>query len=277
MRTTAGTRGRVRIACGVIALALLFSADAAAYEIDFHYYVVYAILRAKGYSPAEANRIAGFSQFVDDNPATEPIYTNAQNRKTFHFDGSDSDRPTTRGYEQTQEDVRVAFAGYLARPGEPTTIYRLGQLLHLLADTFSHDSFTAWWNPRVNCPDSAVPLVCTGHSNTPERGHAPDRPYNNEEKALAAARSIYDLAPAAPGAIVRPWADLESGLLTAMKRNTAATAEIEYRTIRMRDLMQLFGDAPGYNKRLFREETDAFNVAVGARLSNWKWLSGVGK
>jgi len=50
--------------------ALSVSADGFAYEEDMHFHMTYAILRAVGFPPAEALRVAAVDQGMDDSPGT---------------------------------------------------------------------------------------------------------------------------------------------------------------------------------------------------------------
>jgi hypothetical protein len=195
----------------------------------------------------------------------------------FHFAGSAVDTKTLKDHVPTRTALRDAFAAYLASPDDPTRTYVAGQLLHLMADTFSHDGYTAWYSPSINCLaalDSVQVIVCTGHSNAAEGGHAPDRPYNKVEEALDAAGAIYTLAPTPPGGTVRPWPALRDALRTAM---TPSTAAVELRVLRMQELIkEQFGEDARYSKDVFKQERRAFNAAVDASVfaSKWPWASG---
>ncbi len=158
------------------------------YETDFHYYAIYYIFRAKGYSPTEANEVAWASQHIDDNPATEPIYTTPPVRALFHFHGCGPEKATSRNPLDLAEQIRA-----LLRESSPR-LNDVGTLLHTYADSWSHEGFTAWHNDRINRrTGSTRPNI--GHADAPEGGHAPDRPYNDVRKALEAATTIYGLIP----------------------------------------------------------------------------------
>ncbi|MEK7996719.1 MAG: DUF6765 family protein [Planctomycetota bacterium] len=267
---------RFRIATAAVFM-LAWAADATAYEIDFHYYLVYAVLRVNGYSAHDADRFAGFSQFVDDNPATEPLFTNAENRREFHFAGS-GDRAATQADVMCigttpKRSLIGAFQDAQRRVGDGE--YVAGQLLHLVADTFSHDKFTAWRSVRINCWAWGWrhwPVPCTGHSNTAEGGHAPDRPYNDVNRALAAAECIYQLTtPTAPPASAVSWFAVKADLGAAMTPSSASGRSLKIRVYKLRDVIKRwFGEDPVYKKATFKHETNEFDKAVKARMPTWK-------
>lgn len=247
-----------------LVLAGIAMPTAQAYEEDFHYYVVYYVVRARGYSPAQANELAGFSQYVDDNRRTEPIWTYSSRRARFHFAGSDPDKATTRNEASARERVRVAFELYLK--DDPGGKYLAGVALHLLADTFSHESFTAWHNARVNERLRWFPFPI-GHADTAECGHFPDRIYNNSTGALAAAYALYKLIPpAAPQAPVREWLSVQEPLALTLEHQRDGFADeigLHNRITRMRALIKkTFGESPEYQKSEFAAERDNFEASV---------------
>lgn len=158
------------------------------YETDFHYYAIYYLFRSKCYSEKDANTVAWSSQHVDDVPATEPIYTSAENRARFHFHGSGPETATTRNPGDLAGRIRTALGN---GSGD---LNAASVLLHTYADTWSHEGFTAWHNSRINRrTGSARPNI--GHADAAEDGHAPDRPYNDVAKALEATWAIFELIP----------------------------------------------------------------------------------
>jgi hypothetical protein len=258
---TRAARFRQRPLVGVLVLLLFGSVDASAYELDFHYYVVYLVLRARGHLPDEADRLAGFSQFVDDNGRTEPLYCSAENRARFHFAGSAKDVATVANVMQALKRVTDAFWAYT--PANVPSHYVAGAAMHLLADTFSHATFTAWRNRALNCREGSW-RPCIGHGDTAESGHAPDRPYNDPPGALAAAQSIYSLVPAALGGTPMPWPTVEAQLAAALPAGPGPLPPIDARVEQIRAVIRrLFGDNPRYEKSKFATERSAFNAALG--------------
>src|SRR3954447_5555687 len=108
LRESRGHRRRWVTACFAVAL-LGHTVDCGAYEVDFHYYTIYLILRAKNYPPAAADQLAGFSQFVDDNWATEPLFTFPAKRARFHFAGSGPNVATVANVTNARVKVSAAF------------------------------------------------------------------------------------------------------------------------------------------------------------------------
>jgi hypothetical protein len=255
---------------GVLIAALLgIPAPAAAFERDFHYYVVYIVLRAKGYRQIAANRLAGFSQYVDDNPATEPIAVSEDTRMRFHFAGSDPTHPTTRNQVSARTLVVDSFQRYLR--DEPDGVYVAGQSLHLLADTFAHETFTAWPSYEVNCRRwFSIAQFCVGHADTPEWGHAPDRPYNDVDRAMEAAKTIHDTVEPG-GGTETAWSAIEADLRRALTAaGGSADRSLEIRERNVRDVAKRWFEDTPYDKAAFATHAAEFNRAVGAVLKSWK-------
>lgn len=235
-----------------------------AYEPDFHYYAVYYVLRAKGYPTNRADELAGYSQYVDDNFFTEPLYCYAPTRAKFHFAGSGPDVATVRKCEEAKKNLTNGFAVYLA--GKPEGKYVAGAALHLMADTFSHQTFTAWYNRKINYRTGSL-RPCIGHADAEEDGHAPDRPYNSVSEAVEAARAIYEIVPTLTnGTSIVPWSAVQTNLqsvfsLDGLTRNDQS--EIKVRVAMLKKLIhQQFGDVADYDKKRFAVNKDAFVQAV---------------
>ncbi len=123
------------------------------YEEDVHRDLTFCLARHAGFSGAAARRIAAANQGTDDNPETSP-YASVQARRDWHF---------------TTEERRAEL-WQRALDGGPDA---LGQYLHALQDSYSHEGF----GPRL------------GHASA---GHAPDKTYNDPEKANRMARDSYN-------------------------------------------------------------------------------------
>lgn len=123
------------------------------YEEDVHRDLTFCLARRAGYSDTAARRTAAADQGTDDNPATSP-YAGREARRDWHF--------TTEA--RRTELWKRALDGNLDV---------LGQYLHALQDSYSHEG--------------TGPLI--GHLDF---GHAPDRTYNNPEKANRMARDTYN-------------------------------------------------------------------------------------
>ncbi len=123
------------------------------YEEDVHRDLTFCLARHAGFPEAAARRIAAGDQGTDDNWETSP-YRSVQARRDWHF--------TTE--ERRTELWQRALSGGLDE---------LGQYLHALQDSYSHEGFE------------------------PVRGHAsrlsaPDKTYNDPEKANRMARDSYN-------------------------------------------------------------------------------------
>jgi hypothetical protein len=217
------------------------------YELDFHFSAVYYILRAKGFTSREANQVAGFSQGVDDNPATEPLWTSAENRAKFHFSGSGPEQATIRNDPTARANVVAALKNLSGKPVSEKQARALGGALHTYADTWSHEGFTAWHSDKLNRRTGGWrPNV--GHADAAEGGTAPDRPCNDVEKALEAARNIYDLLPSRGKTV--PWQEVEKDLRAAFSlQNQKEKERADQLNKRSREK---FGDENvSYEKALF--------------------------
>ena len=238
----------------------MLATETSAYELDFHYYTVYLLLRARGYSAQVANDLAGFSQYVDDNGQTEPLYCSFETRARFHFAGSDAETATEQDLLEARIELTGAFALYTA--GRSTGRFRVGAALHLLADTFSHAGFTAWLNRSINCREHSF-RPCIGHADANQSGHAPDYPYVEVAKAISAAESIYNTIPPGPETAKLPWTSLEPDLEAAFiqasrKSNAVLRAEAIQAVIR-----RLLNETVTYDKARFKHEQREFNAALG--------------
>ncbi len=153
------------------------------YQEDFHYYNIYYLGRMAGLSDPISNLIAMSSQYVDDSPMTDPYHLgyneNYNMLSDFHFINSDNVTATTRNPESLKNEIQDA----LSNNDYVTT----GILLHTYADSWSHESFTAWDNENINGNNL---LFTSGHFPA---GKAPDQPYKNIPKAMEASLSIYNI------------------------------------------------------------------------------------
>jgi RHS repeat-associated protein len=233
------------------------------WEKDFHFGVIDYLARAAGFGGKNADEIASYSQFVDDNPATEPVRVQPQNlslgfdprsvetRRFFHFPGSSPTRGVTRN--DTSAKARVAEslrawkdARAKAGPSQTNANMRLGANLHTLADTWPHEGFTADIAETVNTRTKRLgPMFRGGHADTAEEGHAPDKPYNDVDKAIESAKAIYELLSSSGNGKPVPWEDLEPELRAAFSVREPA---MEKREGAILDLVEKrFGERPKYN------------------------------
>jgi hypothetical protein len=83
LRNKTVVRFKQRLSFPLLMIVLLTPSICCAYQEDFHYYVIYFLLRSKGFDANASHQIAGFSQYVDDNRKTEPIYQWPSTRRNF--------------------------------------------------------------------------------------------------------------------------------------------------------------------------------------------------
>ena len=191
------------------------------YSRDFHYYVVYLMFRAKGWKPEYSHRVAGFSQYVDDNPETSPWdgYIHAATHRNFsnmslmvnvHFWGSGPDKAVVRDPADLRARVTKAIASSTSNPEDLYLAAYAGIALHAYADTWAHEGFTPWQNNKINLRTGSY-RPNRGHADTTEGGHYPDNPYNDIPRAIEAAKAVYDLIPEGPGNVTS-WDRLQPAL-----------------------------------------------------------------
>jgi RHS repeat-associated protein len=123
------------------------------YEEDVHRDLTFCLAKHAGFPAAGARRIATSNQGTDDNPETSP-FASVRAQRDWHF--------TT--------EARRADLWQRALDGN---LDQLGQYLHALQDSYSHEGF----RPGV------------GHFFA---GHRPDKTYNDPEKANRMARDTYN-------------------------------------------------------------------------------------
>jgi hypothetical protein len=132
----------------------------------------------------------------------------------------------------------------------------LGIALHSWADTFSHEGFIGAHDPRNKRENSNFrPTI--GHADAPEGGRYPDRPYHDVPKAMAAARSIFEIlatearlrgyAKYSRFVGARPWAAIER----SVRRLFAFQGTLEERADRWRGaILADFGEDARYESLL---------------------------
>ena len=249
---------RLRALYGALALCVA-TQSATAWEIDFHYYVVYLLLRARGYSAADSHQLAGFSQYIDDNKDTEPIFQPAGVRAKFHFDGSAENQATPKKGVDGQKQIADAFAKFASNPA--TGKFDVGAALHREADTFSHAGFTAWWNSAINRRTGSWFRPDIGHADDEDSGHRPDWPHRDPPNALAAAEWLYRAIPAGGPAVV-PWEELRAELKAAFDAvPSGKTESAKFRVPLIRAITtKRFTDDPNvtYDVNEFDQQSDAF-------------------
>jgi RHS repeat-associated protein len=124
------------------------------YEEDVHRDLHFALGVAAGLVPRVAGAVASANQWVDDDPATTPFRLSPESRHNYHF---------------TTQSRRDELWRVFLSTGSPTD---LGIFSHPFQDAFSHSAFEAY----------------VGHFHS----RAPDKTYNNPEKADQMAEATYN-------------------------------------------------------------------------------------
>jgi RHS repeat-associated protein len=156
------------------------------YSKDFHFYAVYYLARSAGLRRDRAMAIAWASQYVDDHPGTSASVSNTVSAReqlaAFHFLGN--------GQNSVKRANGIALQN-MARARTRGSLIAIGIALHSLADTFSHEGFSAWWDPLRNSRTNG-PVPDVGHGDAAEGGNYPDKPYHDVPKALEAAKLCFE-------------------------------------------------------------------------------------
>ena len=176
------------------------------YSIDFHYYVIYYILRAKGWGKNNSNLIAGFSQFVDDSSLTSPGVDNIDQQigslinsivrvfhdpiEYFHFHNSKNN-----SVQENDPNARfLVERGARALKSNNDPFVQLGAALHIYADTFAHQGYKSGFSYNNTNVNAWIHLPM-GHADA---GSSPDVIIMNDvnsHRAMRAAKSIWEIIP----------------------------------------------------------------------------------
>jgi len=264
------------------------------YGVQVHFFVVYTVFRARGWDHETAYRAAGWSQYVDDDAATLPFSgktstvlgvkkyggenaTNDLLLKQFHFWNSGPDKATQRNPSDLRDKIVLQFGDWhqaCLKNGEVDSTRhrieaRLGVLLHTWADTYAHEGFTAYQS-QLNVREGAWFRPNRGHADDKEAGNFPDNAYNDVDKALDFAKTLYGLIPRGPEKHV-PWQVLEKQLRESLgadripenvkgddwdeAKNVAAQVSASQALIK-----RLFKDTVTYDKSDFEKHRAEFYI-----------------
>lgn len=183
---------------------------------DFHFYAIYALARAAGFPPEQAYTVAYSSQYTDDavseeaigfedDPEFRPVLTahrlvdlQSVAERTchrvwmpFHFlpanQGGDLPERLVTKPQGESEIAQEIIRSFLQLPPLPYSLHQLGIILHVLADTYSHQNFLGLRNrlnsiSEVEIPGEADLLRKLVDLLAPNLGHAqagsiPDIPF----------------------------------------------------------------------------------------------------
>jgi hypothetical protein len=185
---------------------------------DFHYNVTLALALAAGCELQTAMRIAWADQFTDELTGPARYETQTQSKVLgnwgqrtvqekvlipFHFVPGD-DRAWPWMVTRNSQRVRKLMAG-AARSGDPM---RLGIALHALQDSYSHEGFSGWDEPR-----NGTYLFWYIANPTPNVGHADFK--------------------CAPDLVCERWTDSRTGRRIDNRRRAMACAKNTYRWLLM--------------------------------------------
>jgi RHS repeat-associated protein len=172
------------------------------YDIDFHYYVIYYVMRAKGWAHEKANTIASFSQYVDNDSITDWIATDLAKVNFFHFPGANENGKTVKRWGKLTKHLQIAASEYSKNQDRYNSIL-VGALLHSFADSWAHEGFDAKRG---------------GHAFL---GYEPDiisKSPESIDKAIDAAKNIYNILPEGQESALC-WNEVEKDLRYAFNIN----------------------------------------------------------
>ena len=162
-------------------------------QLDFHYYTIYTLSSAAGFSPEESEIIAYASEYVDDSIESEPI--NLQNGqifdttctayagiKSFNWDIQKKiympfhylpnlirrEHPEEFSYtvKPSTEDQNLLsnklFNVAIKETHKNFRLIKIGIALHTIADTFSHQRFSGEYNKINRVSDIQYYKYCWG-------------------------------------------------------------------------------------------------------------------
>lgn len=196
---------------------------AAAWESDVHYGLTKWLALQAGYSPDDAEVIAGANQGVDDSWLTGPLQSTAiaaclqtpdpSGAKIVHdhhfaseLDPPDSPANRKLNAGAIWKDVRPRIVPQSSDGNSFLT--NLGQYLHSLQDSWSHQG-------EPDTPPFCDPNYAFGHSR-PRGGwacHLADYTYRWPADAETMAKATYEvLKGARPDLVPQPWTDVEREL-----------------------------------------------------------------
>jgi hypothetical protein len=171
------------------------------YDIDFHYYTVYYIMRAKGWGKGTAENIASWNQYIDDDPLTGPgpYPLPKYGQLHYHFPFSSSKKVVVRDDPRVRKMVLKASAEF--EKGIEGSDVRLGLAMHMYADTWAHEGFSRAWSSKLNKRTGSIKKPDIGHADAAYQGKEPDLIIlnaKNKLKAVKAALNLYDMLPQGP-------------------------------------------------------------------------------
>ncbi|MCJ7484235.1 MAG: RHS repeat-associated core domain-containing protein, partial [Thermodesulfovibrionales bacterium] len=249
------------------------------YNQDFHFYVIYYLMRARGWDQEISEQVAGLSQYVDEDEFSSPtsvgnlgnalIDLNFNKIVTpdrvgfFHFFSSNPQRTVYRKDEMALQMVREQRKAF--QNAEEGLFVRLGVSLHIFADTYAHEKYKS-------------PI---GHAYDL---YEPDKILKNaksSEKALQAAENIYGLIPRTSNCFwtetIEPmeWKDIES-LLKKVFEPIADQKKLKdgiSEAIVISRMKQYFGEKYGdinYDIEKFKKQSSYFVSVIKKYLFKYK-------
>ena len=196
-------------------------------NIEFHYYVLYALALRAGFHDGAARLLAHSSQYVDTSLISYKITSATGSFSTvitqdygwwdetfprdvylpFHFFPGDVEKAAARRADGTRNPLSVTPASpglkrLLVAALQTRNLYRVGIALHTYADSWAHQDFSGV-SEEWNTLDTSLPVPPIGHA---QAGTLPDRlaarwddprllaslrRVDNRERQLRAARMIY--------------------------------------------------------------------------------------
>ena len=234
------------------------------YGIDYHYYVVGFLILMKGWDMESASEIAGWSQYVDENSKTDSFdLFHPEVVAYYHFPGSTKKKVTLRNPLWVKQRVQKYANEYLNHI-EGSDV-RLGRWLHTYADSWAHEGFTGYGSNLNKRTGSIRPNI--GHADADWGGHAPDVIALDVEKALEAAKQIYQTLPKGPSGEADWEQCVEPELreiftINKYHENYKKAEKIIINSILQKELLY-FGDILKFDSSLFKKKNSYFEKSLG--------------
>jgi hypothetical protein len=235
------------------------------YDSNFHYYVIYLLMRYKGWEHKEAHSVASWSEMVDMFGKTDSFSVDFSKVRFFHFPGSNPKYPTMRNDRQSRIKVGKYSKEFITDKIE--NAIKLGVFLHIYSDSWAHEGFTAWPNSVINNRGHIFPRPSSGHANAPLGGHAPDVITLDEEskqKTMEAAKFIFDLLPSGKGEKIS-WEVVENALDWAFELYTGNMKDADWEDLQQKEIKRLravikseFGISTYFNPSEFEKHKNIY-------------------
>jgi len=152
-------------------------------------------MRSKGWEHEKADKVASFSQYVDDDSITDWIAWDLSKVNFFHFPGANDTGGAVTNWHHTRRWLQSAAQEYSKKQNiENSALF--GALLHPFADSWAHEGFNAYEGGHIHLSDTPdmIPISKT-----------------HIETAIDAAKNVFNIMPEGEGSVLN-WDEVEKDL-----------------------------------------------------------------